>query len=191
MLPTRPRLAARSMSSSCTWPAASTATRVSWGVTLTSISSVTLLAKLSSLMHGSHALEQLRGLVERQPQDPGEAAVQSHHELRGAALDRISAGLVVAFAGRDVLADLLGRQRLEIDLGYRNHALELRFVLDRNRRQHLVPGSRQRREHVGRLAPVGRLAEDACAERHRGIGGQDGGARQAALLEAGPPPPPP
>src|SRR5258706_2003561 len=167
MLPTRPRLAARSMSSSCTWPAASTATRVSWGVTLTSISSVTLCP---------HALEQLRGLVERQPHDPGEAAVQRHHELRGAALDRVSAGLVVAFAGRDVLADLLRRQRLEIDLRYRNHALELRFVLDRDRRQHLVPGSRQRREHGGGLAPVGRLAEDACAERHRGIGGKGAGA---------------
>src|SRR6267142_5151072 len=119
MLPTRPRLAARSMSSSCTWPAASTATRVSWGVTLTSISSATLLAKLSSLMHGPHALEQLRALVERQPHDPGEAAVQRHHELRGAALDRVGAGLVVAFPCGHVLADLARRQRLEIDFRYR------------------------------------------------------------------------
>src|SRR6185503_9756590 len=138
MLPTRPRLAARSTSSSCTWPAASTATRVSCGVTLTSISSPTRLAKPSSLMHGTHALEHLCGLVQRQPHDPGKAAVQRNHELCGTALDRVGAGLVVAFAGGDVLTDLLGRQRLEIDLRYRQHALELCFVLDRNGREHLV-----------------------------------------------------
>src|SRR6185369_15320222 len=106
MLPTSPRLAERSTTSSCTWPAASTATRVSCGVTLTSISSYTL---------GPHALEQLRGLVQRQAHHAGEAAAQLDHELRGAPLDRVGAGLVVALAGGDVLADLVRRQRLELD----------------------------------------------------------------------------
>src|SRR6185369_17593902 len=124
MLPTRPRLAARSTTSSCTWPAESTATRVSCGVTLTSISSLTLRP---------HTLEQLGGFVQRQAHDARETAPQLDDELRGAALDRVAAGLVVALAGGDVLADLVRRQRLELDLGDRQHAFELRFVLDCHR----------------------------------------------------------
>src|SRR5258705_978985 len=104
MLPTRPRLAARSTTNSCTWPAASTATRVSCGVTLMSISSFTL---------GAHALQQLRGFVQRQAHHAGETAAQLDHELRGAPLDRVGAGLVIAFAGGDILAGLVPRQRPE------------------------------------------------------------------------------
>src|SRR5262245_18452495 len=107
MLPTRPRLASRSITSSCTWPAASTATRVSRGLTLT---------RISSLMLRALAAEELGGLVQRQPHHPRITAAQLADELRGATLDRIGAGLVVALAGGDVVADLLARERLEADV---------------------------------------------------------------------------
>src|SRR5688500_16538333 len=107
MLPTRPRLAARSMSSSWTTPEPVTATRVSCGVTLIRISSVTQF------------FEQLAGLVERQAHHARIAAMQLHDEARGASLDRIGAGLVVRFPGRHVLRNLLGRELLEGDLGAR------------------------------------------------------------------------
>src|SRR5258706_16230643 len=129
MLPTRPRLAARSTSSSCRWPEESTATGVSCGLTLTRISSLTL---------NVHALVQLRGLVERQPHDAGEAAAQLGDELRRAPLDGVGAGLVVALAGRDIAADLLGREGLEGDLRPRDHGLELRLVLHDDRGPHLL-----------------------------------------------------
>src|SRR3989304_742256 len=135
MLPTRPRLAARSISSSCTCPAASTATRVSCGVTLTRISSLTLC---------SHALQQLRRFIQRQPHDAGKAAAQLGDELRGAALDRICAGLVVALAGRDVLPDFLSGEDLEFDFRNRYRALQLRFVPERDRREHFMPASGER-----------------------------------------------
>src|SRR3972149_4077067 len=127
MLPTRPRLAARSPTSSCPWPALRTATRVSCGVTLT---------RISSLTPCSHALQQLRRFIQRQPHDPGKAAAQFGDELRGAALDRIRAGLVVALAGRDVLPDFLFGKDLEFDLRNRDGALQLRSVPERDRREH-------------------------------------------------------
>src|SRR4029079_3340480 len=75
----------------------------------------------------AHALEHLRRLVERQPHDAGEAAAQGGEELRGAPLDGVRAGLVVAFAGGDILPDVFRREDLELDLRDRNGALELRF----------------------------------------------------------------
>src|SRR3954470_7411667 len=96
MLPTRPRLALRSISSSCTPPEPVTATRVSCGVTLIRISSVTQF------------VEELARLEERQPHDSRVTAAQLHDKPRRAPLDGIGAGLVVAFAGGDVLGDLLG-----------------------------------------------------------------------------------
>src|SRR5687767_5102385 len=121
MLPTRPRLAARSMSSSCTTPEPATATRVSCGVTLIRTSSFTQL------------LQQLAGLVERQAHHPRVAAVQLDDEARGAALDGIGAGLVVALAGRDVLRDLLGRELLELHLGARQRGVQVLVALERHR----------------------------------------------------------
>src|SRR5262245_5758614 len=112
MLPTRPRLAARSMSSSCTTPEPVTATRVSCGVTLIRISSVTQF------------LEQLAGLVQRQPHDPGVAAAQLDDEARRAPLDRVGARLVVALAARHVLRDLLGAELLELDLRARDQRVD-------------------------------------------------------------------
>src|SRR5688500_1090574 len=101
MLPTRPRLALRSMSSSCTTPAPMIATRVSCGVTLIRISSLT------------EFFQQAVGLVERQAHHAGIAAAQLDHEAPGAALDRVGAGLVVALAARGVLRDLVGRELLQ------------------------------------------------------------------------------
>src|ERR671914_104591 len=101
MLPTSPRLAARSMSSSCTTPEPVTATRVSCGVTLIRISSVTQF------------FEKLGCLVERQAHHARIAAAQLHDEARRAPLDGVGARLVVAFARGDVLRDLVRAQLLE------------------------------------------------------------------------------
>src|SRR6185503_8465755 len=152
MLPTRPRLAARSMRSSCTTPAPMTATRVSCGVTLMRISSLTEL------------FQQGLGLVERQAHDAGIAAAQLDHEAPGAALDRVGARLVVALAARRVLRDLLGGERLQLHFGARQRNLELVVVLERDRRQHLVAPVRERAEHVGSLGAVARLAENLARE---------------------------
>src|SRR6185295_19263876 len=104
MLPTSPRLAARSTSSSCTTPVPVMATRVSCGVTLMRISSVT---------RACEAFQQLRRFVQRQPHHARVAAAQLGHEARGAALDGVGARLVVALAALHVLRDLVGRKRLE------------------------------------------------------------------------------
>src|SRR5262245_24245251 len=125
MLPTSPRLAARSISSSCTTPAAVTATRVSCGVTLMRISSTQLF-------------EDQAGLVQRQPHHARIAAAQLDHEARGAALDRVGAGLVVALAGRHVMRDLVRRQLLHLHLGARERELGLVVVLERYGGQHFV-----------------------------------------------------
>src|ERR1700741_4239968 len=96
MFPTRPRLALRSIRSSCTTPEPVTATRVSCGVTLIRISSV------------AQFLEERAGLEERQPHDARVAAAQLHDKPRRAPLDGISAGFVVALARGDVLRNVLG-----------------------------------------------------------------------------------
>src|SRR5688572_29443703 len=126
MLPTRPRLAARSTRSSCTTPVAVTATRVSCGVTLIRISSLT------------HFFEQLMRLVQRQAHDAGIAAAQLDHEAPGAPLDRIGAGLVVAFAARDVLRDLFRGQLLQQDFRGGERELDVVVILDRDASQDLV-----------------------------------------------------
>jgi len=107
-------------------------------------------------------------------------------ELARAALDRVAAGLVVGFAGRDVLLDLSPRQRAELHFGARHRKLDALVVLEHQRRQHLVPAPREPGQHFGRLDPVGRLGEDAPVDRNRGIGRQHRRARQAALLHAKP-----
>src|SRR5687768_9004499 len=107
MLPTSPRLAARSISSSCTTPAPVMATRVSCGVTLIRISSLTQL------------VEELAGLVERQAHHTGIAAAQLDHEARRPPLDAVGAGLVVSLAGGHVLRDLVLGQGFELHFGHR------------------------------------------------------------------------
>src|SRR5256885_4513754 len=110
MPPTTPRLAARSIKSSCTTPAVVTATRVSWGVTLMRISSCTFA------FGERDALEQARRLVQRQAHHPGIAAAQLDDEARRAPLDRVGAGLVVRLAGGEGLPDVRGAQVLELHL---------------------------------------------------------------------------
>src|SRR5512145_3132878 len=127
MLPSRPRLAARSIRSSCTTPVAVIATRVSCGVTLIRISSLT------------HPVQQLAGLVQGQAHHAGVAAAQLGDEARGASLDGVRARLVVALAARDVLRDLVGGERLQLYLRARERELDRVVVLERDRRQHLVP----------------------------------------------------
>src|SRR3990167_4606738 len=137
MLPTWPRAAARSTSSSCTTPAPATATRVSCGVTLIRIS--------SSLM-GVASLKQLRRLVKRQSHDPRVAAAQLGDEARGAALDGVAARLVAPFTGGDVLPDLLGRELLEAHFRARQGAFHPVAVFQRDRGEHFVLAVRQRGE---------------------------------------------
>src|SRR6185503_10444429 len=119
MLPTRPRLAARSTSSSCTIPEATTATRVSCGLTLTRTSSM-------------HLFQQLRGLVERQAHHAGIAAAQLDDEPPGASLDAVRARLVVALAALDVGGDLGRGQLLEPHFGARHHAFHPVVALQRD-----------------------------------------------------------
>src|SRR5712692_10939246 len=174
MLPTRPRVAARSISSSCTTPEPATATRVSCGVTLMRISSVTQLFK------------QFTCFVQGQAHDAGIAAAQLGDEARRAALDRVSPGLVVAFAARDVLPDRLFPERPEAHLGHREGALDPAGVFERYGAQYLVAAARQRSEHLGGFLAARGLAEDAAAERHGGVGGEHRRLRQVSLQHAAP-----
>src|SRR5688572_20787761 len=121
MLPTSPRLATRSISSSCTTPAPVMATRVSCGVTLIRISSLTQL------------VEEMAGLVERQPHYAGIAAAQLDHEARRAPLDAVGAGLVVRLARGHVLGDLVLGEGLELHFRHRKRDFEQLVVLDRHR----------------------------------------------------------
>src|SRR5882724_2343090 len=156
MLPTSPRLAARSISSSCTTPEAVMATRVSRGVTLTSTSSTmgTTGSGESSLAAGSEVLQHARGLVQRQPHHAGVAAAQLGDEARGAPLDRIGAGLVVGLAGADVVLDLLRRQLAEAHFRARQRAVEALAVGERDRGQHLVAAAGELREHGGGIGAI-------------------------------------
>src|SRR5258708_12960564 len=122
MLPTSPRLAVRSTSSSCTTPARVIATRVSRGVTLMRISSGTGCVQ---------PLDELPGLVKRQAHYAGIAAAQVHDEQGSPPLDRVGAGLVVALAAGDVLLDLLLGERLEAHIRDRDRAFQPVGLLQR------------------------------------------------------------
>src|ERR671937_733972 len=145
MLPTSPRLAARSMRSSCTTPEPVTATRVSCGVTLIRMSSVTQAPK---------PLKQLSNLVERQAHDAGVAAAELDDEARRATLDRVRAGLIVGLAGGDVLFDLFRAERLEAHLRSRERALQVLRALQGHCGQHLVRLAGQRGKHFRRVLAV-------------------------------------
>src|SRR3954471_9957577 len=128
MLPTSPRPLERSTKSSCTTPLATTATRVSRGVTLIRISSLT--GRESAALR--ELLQKLGGLVERQGHDAGIAAGQLGDEERGASPDGTGARLVVALAGGDVLLDLPRGELLEAHLRARERALHPVVVLERD-----------------------------------------------------------
>src|SRR6266700_4653479 len=156
MFPTRPRLAARSTCSSCGTPACITATRVSCGVQLIRMSSVIYgqaprqgraacfdsrtsadasvsPPEVSSSSSGLEFRDQLRGLVQRQPHDPGIAAVQLGDEGRGAALDRIGARLVGRLAALDVGFQLGLRELAEAHPALARDELYARLGLERDR----------------------------------------------------------
>src|SRR5258706_4480830 len=132
MLPTSPRLAARSMRSSCTTPEPVMATRVSCGVTLTRMSSLTLtrtvpvdvLLREPARRRARQPLEHLGGLEEPQPHHPRVAAAPVGDEALGPALDRVGAGLVVAVAGGVIVRDLPGPEPLGPRLRSRQTGLE-------------------------------------------------------------------
>src|SRR5919199_6824267 len=165
MLPTRPRLAARSMRSSCTTPEPVTATRVSCGVTLIRMSSVTQAPK---------PLKQLSHLVERQAHDAGVAAAELDDEARCTTLDRVRARLVVGLAGGDVLLDFVRGERLEADLRSRERALQMLSALQCHPGQHLVRLAGERGKHFRGLLAVRRLAQDVARDRDGRIRGEDG-----------------
>src|SRR5882672_8207741 len=134
MLPTRPRLAARSTCSSWGTPACMTATRVSCGVQL---------IKISSAMAGGgypdlEFPEELCSLEERQPHDAGIAAVKLGDERARAALDPVAAGLVARFAARDVGFDVRFRKLGEAHARFAHCQLDAVGQLQRNRGEHAV-----------------------------------------------------
>src|SRR3990167_5106048 len=137
MLPTRPRLAARSTSRSCATPEPMIATRVSCGVTL---------MRISSFTHRPQPFQQLRCLVQRQPHRARVAAANLDDEARSAALDRVRARLVVGFPGRHVSPDFLLAELLELDLGARQRGFDALTVPERDRSEHLVAAPRERSE---------------------------------------------
>src|ERR1700752_1723878 len=105
MLPTSPRVAARSTCSSCTTPASRTATRVSCGVMLIRISSGGTGRRLPNANASPH--QERGGLGQRQADHPRKAAFEFCHEKRRAPLDRVAAGLVQRFVAGAVAFDLL------------------------------------------------------------------------------------
>src|SRR3990167_2396729 len=113
MLPTRPRLAVRSTNSSCTTPFSTTATRVSIGVTLISISSLmnaSSLVRASALPDRDAGLsQQLRGFKQWQAHHAGVAACNRFDEDSAESLDALGTGLVGRLAGVPVGAGFLGR----------------------------------------------------------------------------------
>ncbi len=128
--------------------------------------------------------QQARGLEQRQAHDAGVAAVDALDPGRDAALHRIGAGLAEGFAA--------GHVALDAELGQLGHANARDAHFDegpapgthRHRGQHAVRAARQQPQRGRRFLGVARLAQDAPAGSHRGVGAQDRGRRQ-------PPPQPP
>src|SRR5258706_8653031 len=135
MWPTSPGFAARWMCSSCGTPACMTPTRVSCGVQLIRMSSV--------MRRALELLDELRGLVERQPHDARVAAVELGDEGRGAALDRVGARLVGRLAALDVGFELGPRELAETHPALAHELLGAGLGSDRDRGQHAVLASRE------------------------------------------------
>src|SRR5712692_7048438 len=204
MFPTRPRLAARSTCSSCGTPACITATRVSCGVQLIRMSSVIYGQAprqgraacfdsrtsadasvsppgASSSSPGLEFRDQLRSLVQRQPHDPGVAAVQLGDERRRAALDRVGARLVGRLAALDVGFDLGPRELAEANLALAYDELGALVEFQRDRGEHAVLASGQEAQHARRVGAVGGLAEDFLIDTDDGVGGEHRELAQLAL----------
>ena len=128
--------------------------------------------------------QQLRRLVQRQPHDAGVAAVDVRHPGRDRALDGIGAGLAEGLAAGDVGRDRAPRHGAKRTCDtcsaarVRRPSCTATAVSTRCVRPDSAP------QHGGGLGRVGRLAQDAPAQRHRGVGAQHRRRRQAALRQA-------
>src|SRR5476649_1809544 len=199
MLPTRPRLAARSMCSSCATPLCITATRVSCGVTLIRISSfMRAFYRMAPEAHprpgagrqflaaafasggnlDAEAPEQLRGLVQRQAHHAGIAAVDLGDERTGVALDAVGAGFVHGLAAGHVTLDLDRVERAKTYCGRRQRGLHALAVFERHAREHLVLPARQAPEKICGLGLIRRGAEDFVADAYSGVGRQHAAQRR-------------
>src|SRR3546814_10298090 len=94
------------------------------------------------------------------------AARQETHEDFGAALDRITARLAHPLAALDIPVDLGIGEPLEGDDGIGDpHARAPVGAHDADPRQDMMPPPRQQAEHPAQIGLVGRLFEDAAADR--------------------------
>jgi len=98
--------------------------------------------------------------------------LEAGHDPVAVFLDGIGAGLVERLSGVDVGVDFLGRERLEGDIGGHGEepfaaGVEL-YQADAG--DDLVGAPRQGAEHAGRVAGVGRLAEQPCPQADHRVG---------------------
>src|SRR3990167_9747397 len=155
MLPTRPRLAVRSTNSSCTTPFSTTATRVSIGVTLISISSLmnaSSLVRSSTLPDRNAGLpQQLRGFKQWQAHHAGVAACNRLDEHSAEALDAVGAGLVGGLAGVPVGAGFRCIDWAEGDGGAGTGDLSPGRIRNSHASQHFVGAAGHFQQHADRI----------------------------------------
>src|SRR3954454_18793160 len=130
MLPTRPRPVSSSTCSSCATPCCITATRVSCGVMLMRISSLT--AGMRQQRSAPELAEQQIRFVQRQTHHARVAALDAADKRGPAPLDSISTGLVERFAARYILTDLLIVELAHMHLRSGQCHLDLIFELHRH-----------------------------------------------------------
>ena len=121
-----------------------------------------------------HALQQLRGLVQRQAHHAGVAAADLGDERARRGPGSRRRRPCRRLAGGDVLRGSPAPSSVA-ELAPRRPTARTPAALvelERDRGQHLVRAPGQRGEHGRGLAPVRRLAEDALAERDGGVGGE-------------------
>src|SRR5690606_37044619 len=112
---TWPRREARPTMTSCAAPFSTTATRLSLGVTLNRISSLTTIPVSCAVL--ATAAQQFGSLVQGQAHHSGVAALQMGDECGRPPLNSIPAGLAVRLTAVDVGLDLLRRQVRHRDSG--------------------------------------------------------------------------
>src|SRR5580698_8345662 len=115
MLLMSPRRLGRSMNTSCSTPLSTTAARASCVLALIRIS--VPIGHRGPFLPAGHArrAQQLRGLEQRQPHHPREAAAQAADEHGAVSLNRVAAGLVAALTRVPVVACFLGCDLAERD----------------------------------------------------------------------------
>ena len=110
---------------------------------------------------------------ERQADHVRPAAVDRRDECLGPSLDRVAAGLAPPFPAREIGRDLALAEPLEAHHGHdRAHRPPAVGGDDRDPGVHPVPASGQQAQKALGGRAVVRLAEDAPAARHDGVGGE-------------------